>query len=45
MICILSLDFRREGLHCTVEFPLADRAPNLLASDWLENGRVADRVR
>jgi PAS domain S-box-containing protein len=39
------LDFRREGLHCTVEFPLADRAPHLVTSDWLEDGRLADRVR
>jgi PAS domain S-box-containing protein len=39
------LDFRREGLHCTVEFPLADRAPSLVASDWLEDGRFADRGR
>jgi hypothetical protein len=41
----VALDFRREGLHCTVDFPLADRAPNLVASDWLEDGRLAARVR
>ena len=39
------LDFRREGLHCTVKLPLADRALNLVASDWLEDGRLTDRVR
>ena len=39
------LDFRREGLRCTVELPLADRALNLVASAWLGDGRLADQLR
>jgi len=38
------LDFRREGLHCTVELPLADGAANLMASDWPGDVRVAGQV-
>jgi two-component system, chemotaxis family, CheB/CheR fusion protein len=39
------LDFRREGLHCTLEFPLAERAPDLVVSEWLEDVRVAGQAR
>jgi PAS domain S-box-containing protein len=38
------LDFRREGLQCTLEFPLADRALSLVASEWLDDVRAADQV-
>jgi PAS domain S-box-containing protein len=39
------LDFRREGLRCTVELPLADPALNLVASAWRGDGRIADQLR
>jgi PAS domain S-box-containing protein len=39
------LDFRRDGLHCTIELPLAEHIPNRVANDWLGDGRLADQVR
>jgi PAS domain S-box-containing protein len=39
------LDFRPEGLHCTIELPLAEGAPNPVTRNWLRHGRLADQVR
>ena len=39
------LDFRPEGLHCTIELPLGDGASNPVARNWLRHGRLASQAR
>jgi PAS domain S-box-containing protein len=40
----VALDFRREGLHCTIELPLAGGAGSVVANDWLGDGALAARA-
>jgi PAS domain S-box-containing protein len=39
------LDFRPEGLQCTIELPLAVSASNTVARNWLRHGRLASQAR
>ena len=39
------LDFRPEGLHCTMELPLGNSASSSVARNWLRHGRLASQAR